>query len=396
MGRYLGRMRTTKLISNIKNLFRTILGPILPAMRIARNIPAHIRAKRIAKKFKPNKSLSVFYLTLNFPNRPASRSEIAHGGAVKLIFLAEAFPHSYPHASLLYTVSSVDHVAKKTILQNAKKNGLKIVLNQNGVAYPAWYGSGWESPNKKMKESYDIADFIIFQSEFCKLGAERYLGPCSIPNQIIYNPVDLNLYFPEKNQTQRKSPILLLGGNQFSKYRFEIAARVLSKLIQHLPDSRLIVTGKLWNEERSTALNEANLILNKLGIADQVEFTGQYSQQDGINIFRRADILIHTQYNDASPTLVGEAMACGLPIVYSESGGTPELVGPNAGIGIHVEKSWDKIFTPDPEKMAEAVQIVWDDQVLYKEAARNSAEEKFPLNKYIQAHYTIFEHLLEH
>ena len=75
-----------------------------------------------------------------------------------------------------------------------------------------------------------------------------------------------------------------------------------------------------------------------------------------------ADLLLHTQYNDACPGLVLEAMACGLPVVYSASGGTPELVGPEAGLGVAAEQSWEKTYPPDPNKMAGAVLTVLEDR----------------------------------
>ena len=51
-------------------------------------------------------------------------------------------------------------------------------------------------------------------------------------------------------------------------------------------------------------------------------------------MLRRAHVLLHTKVNDPCPTAVIEAMACGLPVAYPASGGTVELVGDEAGIGV--------------------------------------------------------------
>jgi glycosyltransferase involved in cell wall biosynthesis len=388
-------MRTALLISYFKNGLRVALGPMLPWVRAMRTLPARLRAKRQASALRNTSKISVCYLTRQFPNRPALRTEIAHGGEVKMTFLSETFAHSYPQSSLLYVVSSVDHIAKINIIQIAKQNGLKIILNQNGIAYQAWHGKGWEEPNRKMQMVYEQADFIVFQSEFCRLGAEKFLGKCTTPYRVIYNPIDLDLYHPLNKPIQHRAPILLLGGNQLVPYRLEVAAQVLQKLNKYFPSSRLIVTGKLWGDNQTISMQQAVLLLHKLGISEKVEFTGPYSQTDAVEIFQHADILIHTQYNDASPTLVGEALACGLPIVYSSSGGTPELIGTQAGIGIPVEKSWEKINTPDPEKMAEAVLKVWEKHNEFRESARQFAQKQFSLKNYIQAHQEIFMYLLE-
>ena len=102
-------------------------------------IPGWLNILRIRKI---DSGISVFYLTTNFPNRPTTRGEHAHGGSVKLTYLAEAFPHAYPAANLAYIVTSVGHPMQKEILERAKRTGLKFVVNHDGVAFP---GMGWRS-----------------------------------------------------------------------------------------------------------------------------------------------------------------------------------------------------------------------------------------------------------
>ena len=388
-------MRSAGLISRLKQGLRTILGPLLPLVRSIRTFPERQRAKELAAALKCGEGLSVCYLTSQFPVRPALRSEMANGGAVKLTFLAEHFPHSYPRASLLYTVSSVDHSGKTEIVRQTKQNGLKIVLNQNGVSYPAWGGKNWDEANAKMREVFKLADFIVFQSEFCRQGALKFLGDCTCPYQIIYNPVDIDLYQPAEKHEKKRGPVLLLGGNQYEKYRFESALESLRETLILLPDSSLIVTGRLWGEDQQASMEAAHRMLHNLNLVERVKFTGIYTQDSAPEIFQRADILLHTKYNDPSPNLIAEALASGLPVVYSASGGVPELTGPDAGVGIPVDISWDKISTPDPREMALGVQKVWENLPSYSEAARQRAVEKFSLDNFVTAHRELFARLLK-
>jgi glycosyltransferase involved in cell wall biosynthesis len=389
-------MQTARLIYWLKNSLRTILGPVLPLVRALRTLPARQNARQSAARLQTTTGIAVCYLTSQFPTRPALRTEYSFGGAVKLTFLAESFPHSYPQASLLYTVSSVNHVAKSAIVRTARNNGVKIVLNQNGVAYLAWHGPGWEPLNRKMRDVFEQADYIIFQSKFCELCALKFLGSTSAPSQIIYNPVDINLYQPAKKSTGRTGPVLLLGGNQYEKYRFESAIEVLRQTLTLLPDARLIITGKLWGDNQQVSMALAQKYLRKYaGIEEHVEFTGTYSQAAAQQIFQRADILIHTKFNDPSPNLIPETMASGLPVVYSATGGVPELVGADAGIGVPVEQNWDKINLPDPNQMAHAILTIWEDLPVFADAARQRAIEQFPLEKFIHTHRELFTRLLD-
>ena len=43
-------------------------------------------------------------------------------------------------------------------------------------------------------------------------------------------------------------------------------------------------------------------------------------------------LMPHNAHNDPCPNTVLEALSCALPVVYSNTGGVPELVGPDCGV----------------------------------------------------------------
>ena len=98
-------------------------------------------------------------------------------------------------------------------------------------------------------------------------------------------------------------------------------------------------------------------MIDELGLGDRVVFAGRYAQRDAPALYRRAHVCSIPQVNDPCPNVVLEALACGVPVVHSASGGTPELVG-DGGIGVPSETSWEQDVPPDPEGLAAAVRDV--------------------------------------
>lgn len=352
------------------------------------HFPARLNIARISKSHST--LVNAFYLTKRFPNAPVTRGEHAHGGSVKLTYLAEAFPHHFPAANLAYIVATVGHPLRVEILKKLKREGLKFVVNQDGVAFPAWAGTQYTEFNRLSKHILDQSDFIIYQSRFSKLSADLYLSPPLVPNKIIYNPVDVNHFSPQNVKKPGKLT-LLLGGNQYEKYRLELALKTLQTLLRFVPTARLIVTGTLWLPE-THAWAWTNAALKEMNLIDHVEFVGKYTQAEAPHIYSRAHMLLHTKYADPCPGLVPESLGCGLPVVHVGNGGVPELVE-DAGISVPVEHSWETINLPSPQKMAEAVLQVYDDLDHYSQAAHAQAQ-KFALEKFVMNHAEIFAEVL--
>jgi glycosyltransferase involved in cell wall biosynthesis len=149
--------------------------------------------------------------------------------------------------------------------------------------------------------------------------------------------------------------------------------------------ARLLVTGRL--------VSSPEPLLDELGLRDRVDFVGRYSQRDAPDLIRRAHVFLHTKVKDPCPSAVIEAMACGLPVVYAKSGGTVELVGDDAGIGVEHPDTWDRDEPPTPEALAHAVERALAELARFSAAARQRAVERFALVPWLDRHAELFEEL---
>lgn len=322
------------------------------------------------------------------------QTAIANAGIIKLQRMQPLFPDTGRQFNVLYMVSSRMPDGATLLARFARAKGARVVWNQNGVAYPAWHGPGWERTNAPMAAVLGRADHVFYQSHFCKESADRYLGPPTGPWEVLYNAVDTTTFVPVPRPAGRPLT-LLLGGSQDLFYRLETGLQTLARVARRRMDVQMIVTGRLrWIPDERRARQIAEQLAAALGVSERVTFAGPFSQVGAPALYQSADLLLHTKYNDPSPGVVIEAMACGLPVVYSRSGGVPELVGDKAGMGVPTEASWERDIPPDPALLADAVLTVSDRLATFSAAARERAVGRFDLQPWLRRHREVFEALV--
>ena len=156
-------------------------------------------------------------------------------------------------------------------------------------------------------------------------------------------------------------------------------------------DCSLTVAGPLiWPD----AEREAREMTASLGVADRVELRSPFRQDEAPDIYRAHHILLHPKYMDPCPTVVAEALACGLPVVASRSGGIPEMVDTGCAELIDVPVSWDTLHTPSGRRLAQAVQEIIRRLGQYSRSARRRAEETFDARRWQEHHAEIFRAVL--
>jgi glycosyltransferase involved in cell wall biosynthesis len=331
-------------------------------------------ARLLLRRRKPE-SVRVFY---GHDRVPAPGDPVA-GGSAKFQRLAQRFPNSPADFSLLYLGSTWLPRDAGALLALARRRNIPVLVNQSGVAYRGWAGDETDRINDQFRRPLLAAEHVLYQSEFCKRSADEFLGPPRGTWEVLHNAVDVDHFTPGDAPN---AAVLLVAGDQTQAYRLEVAVRTLALL----PEARLIVTGRL--------VSDPQRLLHELGIADRVELLGRYAQRDAPALYRRADLLLHTKVLDPCPTAVIEAMACGLPVVYAASGGTVELVGGEAGVGVPHPVSWERDEPPAPEELAEAVSAVLAQRERFAKAARRRAVERFSLEPWLDRHTELFSQLV--
>lgn len=317
-------------------------------------------------------------------DRVPAPGERAAGGTAKAQKLNERFPNTRAGFSVLYLGSTWLPRDHRPLLALCRHRGIPIVVNQDGVGYPGWAGDRTEEVNRPLRRALTAADHVLYQSAFSKLSSDLYLGPPRGAWEVLPNAVDV-AHFTPAAEPPSDGPVLLLGGDQTQAYRLELALRTLQALLPAHPTARLLVTGRL--------VSPLVPLVEDLGVQGRVHALGEYAQRDAPAVFRRAHLLLHTKVNDPCPTLVLEAMATGLPVVHPASGGTPELVGEEGGIGVPHDDSFDRDDPPAPEALADAVERVLSDLPRYASGARARAVERFALEPWLERHRALFEEL---
>jgi len=315
-----------------------------------------------------------------------------HGGAVKLLALRDALPCEELEFSVLYAVSSSLPQCAEALFKLCRARGIKILWNQNGVGYPAWAGRESERFNGPMRRLREMADFVIYQSRFCEESAHRFLGPCDAPSEILFNPVDVEKFQPASSRAAEQPLRLLAAGTHGTRDRVIHVLDMLAILRREGIDATLTVAGNFqWpNGERDFQNHIA-----RRGVQSHVQRISRFSQADAASLYTSHHVLIHPKYLDPCPTVVLEAMACGLSIIGSASGGMPELVSKESGVLVPSPLDYDKLHTPTGEELADALIKALPGLPEKSAAARANAVARFSIGPWVDAHRRIMEHLLK-
>jgi glycosyltransferase involved in cell wall biosynthesis len=119
------------------------------------------------------------------------------------------------------------------------------------------------------------------------------------------------------------------------------------------PGVRLILVGDL-GDVFHTHVPELRAAVARSGLGDRVHFPGFVPDDDLVFLYNRAEVLAQPSLMEGFGLPAVEAMACGVPVLYSRAGSLPEVIG-DAGLD----------FDPtDVDEMAGALRRLLGDPAL--------------------------------
>jgi glycosyltransferase involved in cell wall biosynthesis len=199
--------------------------------------------------------------------------------------------------------------------------------------------------------TYRVADLVLAESMFGIKTLTRLFGVPESKTGITYCGVNMDEFSPRIGP--RAGDFALLSVGRLEKRKsFDILLRAAALLRQHRGTHfSLTIVGD--GPERA----HLGRLAENLGIESVISFPGFVSNQDLISLYRNADIFVFPSILEGFGIVLIEAMACGLPIVGSNSTATPEVVN---GAGVLVEPG-------DPIGLAGAIETLWDSTELRNE-----------------------------
>ena len=190
---------------------------------------------------------------------------------------------------------------------------------------------------KENMDGLKQAEYIITISEFSKGEIVKYLDYPKEMIKIVYPAVDHTTYHPVKdNGILRKlnipdnQKIILYVGSEVPRQNVPVLINAFALLKKMIPDIKLVKIG----DPQSYGARESILkLINDLKLHDDVVFAGYVPEEDMPKWYNAADILVYPcdYAGFGLPPL--EAMACGTPVITSNTTSLPEVVG-DAGIMI--------------------------------------------------------------
>jgi glycosyltransferase involved in cell wall biosynthesis len=130
-------------------------------------------------------------------------------------------------------------------------------------------------------------------------------------------------------------------GNNGTKVNFGFAARMeelkgsgvlmdaFADLHRQCNDVRLTMAGEGSQRRKIAARAKA------LNVGGAYRYHGVYTRPEDRRVFMaNLDVFVMPSFSEGTPNSIVEAMACGKPIIASEVGGIPDMIGDDAGISV--------------------------------------------------------------
>jgi glycosyltransferase involved in cell wall biosynthesis len=172
----------------------------------------------------------------------------------------------------------------------------------------------------------------------------------------ISSGIDLNIFNPENDGIYLRNrygipdkPVILYTGRISGEKRLDVLVSAMPDVLGTI-DAHLVICGNGREKENVEAM------VGKLGISENVTFTGFLSTEEFPDIYSLADVFAMPSESELQSIVTLEALASGLPVVAANKDALPEIVkNPENGF----------LFEPGDEKaLSEQIITILTDDAL--------------------------------
>jgi glycosyltransferase involved in cell wall biosynthesis len=204
-----------------------------------------------------------------------------------------------------------------------KTTGLPLVVSPHGSDVPHHNPEKFNLPVRLLtpiiKKVWQKADRVVTVSDGLRQTALR-TAP-NMPIDVIHNGIDTHHFTPPHISPQNKIPQLIAVGRLVKLKGLHNLIEALAQVKQQGHSFHLKIVGD--GPEKNNLIKQAE----HLAIKESVTFLGHIPHENLPHQYQQADLFVLPSLAESFGQVFAEAMACGLPIIGSTTGGIPEVVG---------------------------------------------------------------------
>ena len=199
---------------------------------------------------------------------------------------------------------------------------------------------------------------------------------------VIPNGIDIENFKPSSDSKTLDFKIVTTASSDIPLKGLRHLILALPRVLREYPLTRLTVIGK------SPKKSKLNKLIDDLNLEDKITFKSGISENEIVDIYHDSDIAVIPSLYEGFGFGAGEAMACGVPLISTDSGGLKQVIGESAlkiepGSVQQIEESIIKLFNEEETRNE------------FSKKGRERMEELFDWEIAAKAYINLFEGLIK-
>ncbi len=251
-----------------------------------------------------------------------------------------------------------------TTVHHPITSDLRIALSTARHWYHRLLVRRWYSFLGMQKKVIKQLRHVVTVSDCSRQDIARDFGLQPAGIDLVHNGIDTEVFRPRPDITRLPLRLMATASADAPLKGLHYLLKAYARLLPVYPALELLVVGR----PRPGGATER--LLQRLEIAERVQFVSGISTDELVSHYARATMVVVPSLYEGFGLPAGEAMACGVPVVATDGGALPEVVG-EAGLTVPVK---------DVEALVAAITTLLEDPArrdALAVAARQRVVERF-------------------
>jgi len=261
------------------------------------------------------------------------------------------------------------------VVHHPIRRDLELALAAAPNSGMRWLISQWYAFLKMQEKVAPRLSDVIVVSEAAARDVAACLAVRPEAMTVVHLGIDQSVYAPQPDIRRRDNRILTTASADVPLKGLKYLIEAYAILLEHYPRLELVVIGKPREGPTLEMLDELKLL-------DRVIFVSDLTDEEVAEHYARATICVTPSLYEGFGLPAAEAMSCGAPVVVTDGGALPEIVGE---AGVVVPRA-------DSAALARAIAGLLEDPARRGElgaAARQRARKAFSWDAAAEAYETV-------